>query len=89
MTHMTSLASSLVNEKKRMAMKYLPVLVLVISLYACEGAGDRTVTAPESNDEAPTSDPNSNNNVLDTTSSGVNDSTTVVDYDTAVRKRPQ
>ena len=69
-------------------MKILSALALVAIFAACNGAGDRTVDMETVTHEQPSSDPNPNNNAgRDTSASHVQDSTTVMDYDTAVRKR--
>ncbi|MDB5195952.1 MAG: hypothetical protein JWP88_322 [Flaviaesturariibacter sp.] len=56
---------------------------------ACSDAGDRTVQAPSNeNQKAPVSDPNRNNTgPMDKSTTGVQDSSTVIDYDTAARKK--
>ena len=91
MTHMTLppyLASRLVQLRKSKAMKYILILALTVGLTACSdtGTGNRTDDKPVLTHDQPSSNPNTNVNTSDTTSH-VQDSTTVIDYDTSSRRK--
>lgn len=85
-------ASDLVQEKgiKRKDMKKLfGFAMTAFVLTACSDAGDeRPEDVPTMIQKTPSSDPNGGNtNAFDTSTRGVQDSSTVIDYDTAARKR--
>jgi hypothetical protein len=72
---------------KKTAMKILSALALIIAFASCKGTGDRTHTMETEQQEAPTQDNNANHSAYDTSASHVQDSSTVINYDTAARKK--
>lgn len=69
--------------------KILGFAIAVLVFTSCGDAGDeRPENMPTMMQETPSSDPNGGNtNIYDTSTRGVQDSSTVIDYDTAARKR--
>lgn len=67
--------------------KILGIAIVSISIAACGGAGQREHQMQDNAVEAPTTSPQSNTTSFDTSTSGVQDSSTTIGYDTgAVRK---
>lgn len=70
--------------------KIVGFAMVALTLTACSDAGNRTVETPTNeNQKAPASDPNRGNNgpTDQSTTTAVSDSSTVIDYDTAARKK--
>ena len=69
--------------------KIIGLALTALVFTSCGDAGDeRPENMPTMMQETPSSDPNGGNtNIYDTSTRGVQDSSTVIDYDTAARKR--
>lgn len=69
--------------------KYTAVFALGFILTACgpDQGENRPENMPTITQEAPTSDPNGRDGSMDTTTSGTQDSSTVIDYDTSSKRR--
>ena len=69
-------------------MKQLMVLTAVALLSACGGAGsDRPENKPDNSSGSPTTVTPTDTNPMDTSSHGVQDSSTTMGYDTGVHKK--
>jgi hypothetical protein len=67
--------------------KILGSAMMVFFLAACQGTGDRTYDMKTDTSEAPTPNVNNTEEVFDSTTTGVQDSSTTIAHDTgAVRK---
>jgi hypothetical protein len=73
--------------KERSMKKIIGVAIVAITVAACGGAGQREHQMQDNTVEAPTASPQTNTTMYDTSTSGVQDSSTTIGYDTgAVRK---
>lgn len=84
------MAESLGNQywiKESIMKKILGIAMVAISIAACGGAGQREHQMQDNAVEAPATSPQGNTSPYDTSTTGVQDSSTTISYDTgAVRK---